>query len=555
MTYEELLSNLTVFEKYINDNGVSQEIIDTLHENGFNDTQIQQMINFTSNFTQNFDKLIEFQKNLTNEFSEIGKKLNTSRDEIIAMSNDGVADIIKQSTTITYSNISINQNYEAFKRANIKVIPSTIQIEPGNTNQILIEISNLMGKTEPFNIQIQNQPSGWNIEYQQELNISGLAKAEIPINISIPRNPIETARVVPMTIIVSNTVVDFNSSILVTVKPYHEIGLFIIPEKQEIKSGGTATYSTNIKNLGNVKDTFSVNLKGEIPNLKHELEKKQITLQPGELGIIELNITIFENWASMRNQSYNYTLTVISSNQITKNSSNFNLSVISTPKSMMQYIISEISALQVKINNTLNGFVKNIILYQLNNSILHLNNSIEESNKRNYSKAIILDKLAKINLLISEIFVCIGNLVYQIDDISKYLISELHLIRDHITLVMGKLIDTTLSLQISQIEINISHFADNLYNYSSISFIDAILININLWQSADSLDLALINIAAGNINESFSYIQSSICILKETKLIVSILNLIGSINDNDSRQIKDLIQIQINELTILLNYQ
>ncbi|MHA1301442.1 MAG: hypothetical protein ACTSO9_18630, partial [Candidatus Helarchaeota archaeon] len=53
----------------------------------------------------------------------------------------------------------------------------------------------------------------------------------------------------------------------------------------------------------------------------------------------------------------------------------------------------------------------------------------------------------------TEILVWIGNLLYQIDDdFSKYLISELQLTRDYITLVMGKLIDTTLSLQISQIE-------------------------------------------------------------------------------------------------------
>lgn len=96
------------------------------------------------------------------------------------------------------------------------------------------------------------------------------------------------------------------------------------------------------------------------------------------------------------------------------------------------------------------------------------------------------------------------------------------------------------------------NFADNIYNYPSVSFIDAILININLWKSAEWLDLALIYLSVGDINKTMYYIQKAINNLKQTKMIVSILNWIGSIGNYDAEEIKGLIQNQINNLNYLI---
>ena len=44
------------------------------------------------------------------------------------------------------------------------------------------------------------------------------------------------------------------------------------------------------------------------------------------------------------------------------------------------------------------------------------------------------------------------------------------------------------------------------------------------------------------------FIQMAICNLKQTKFIVSILNSLGSISNDDAQEINDSIQIQINNL-------
>ena len=116
---------------------------------------------------------------------------------------------------------------------------------------------------------------------------------------------------------------------------------------------------------------------------------------------------------------------------------------------------------------------------------------------------------------------------------------------------MGKIVDTPLSLEIAQIEIEILNIADNIYNYSSVSLIDAILININLWHASEWLDLALINLADECDVIAFVYIQKAIKNLEQTKSKVNLLHWVGSLSDEDSQQIKNTISIQIDKLNTL----
>ncbi|MHA1382569.1 MAG: COG1470 family protein [Candidatus Helarchaeota archaeon] len=145
-----------------------------------------------------------------------------------------------------------------------------------------------------------------------------------PFNISIPKSAYEFPRVVPINIIISNTVVDLNSSVLGSVRPYHEDKLEIDEEILEIKPEETIIHTINVINLGNVEDTFELYLEGVIPNSLIELEENTFILQPNEYRIIPFNVIILENWAGIDNQSYNLTFTVISSDQATKQSVVFN---------------------------------------------------------------------------------------------------------------------------------------------------------------------------------------------------------------------------------------
>ena len=131
---------------------------------------------------------------------------------------------------------------------------------------------------------------------------------------------------------------------------------------------------------------------------------------------------------------------------------------------------------------------------------------------------------------------------------------KIHTIRNHITPTMGKIIDTSFSSVIAQIEIEILDIADNIYNYTSVSLIDSILININLWESAEWLDFTLIELADENINKTNDCIKIAIYNLNQTKKMVSFLNWIGSISDEDTQDIKDLIEVQIKNLNDVFTF-
>ncbi|MHA1381705.1 MAG: hypothetical protein ACTSRG_25325 [Candidatus Helarchaeota archaeon] len=549
LSYESLISNLTIIEEYIEENNTFKlELIENLQEMGYNESQIEELLKIS----QTFDTLINFEKNVSRTITNSTQEFLKIQDEIILEMNPA-DEIVALSETNNTSKINITQNYDASKRADIKILPTSTNIVPGQLGQFNIEIENLLEITEPFNIQLENVPSEWIINYQSELNISGLTTEEIPINISIPKSANEFPRVVPLNIIISNTVVDLNSSVLVSVRPYHEVKLEIDEEILEMKPEEIFIHSINVTNLGNVEDTFELYLEGIIPNSLLELEENTFIFQPNEYKIIPLNVTILENWASIDNQSYNLTLTVISSDQVTKQSLSIQLMIIATFKSMIYHIISEISELKNAINNTLDGFIKNSLLNKLDCAIILLNDSVIQYEGENYIKTIILDKLAKINLKCSEIIVWIGDFINQIEaDFSKYIISSLHEIRNYTTLAMGRIIDTPLSFDIAQIEIDILEITDNIYNYSSVSFIDAILININLWQAAECLDLALINLANDDLKKTSNYIQITIINLKQTKHMISLLHWLGSVSGEDAQIIKDKIDINIDHLKALI---
>ncbi|MHA1381193.1 MAG: hypothetical protein ACTSRG_22725 [Candidatus Helarchaeota archaeon] len=78
--------------------------------------------------------------------------MNQAMDEIVSLSSSNLT-----------SKINSSQNFEASKRANIEILPSSISLEPGETNQFFLKISNLREDTEPFKINIQNMPR---VEYR-----------------------------------------------------------------------------------------------------------------------------------------------------------------------------------------------------------------------------------------------------------------------------------------------------------------------------------------------------------------------------------------------------
>ncbi|MHA1379435.1 MAG: COG1470 family protein [Candidatus Helarchaeota archaeon] len=661
-THEQFLTNLSFIENEVKENGTSQEVIDELHAQNYTDEEIDIGIEFITNLTTNFEQIFIYEELMASEYVKVTNDTLEDINDTIINLNLAADEIVDLSDSITISNISVERNEEATKNAEIGIMPSTLSIIPGQTEELIIRITNRLSTAEHYTIDIQNVPSSWDIDYQEELFLPGLTTTDIPVIISIPKSYTESPRSVPISIEIKNTEVDFQSDLLINVLRYHEIELSTSPDIIEIEPRHTDSYLLVLRNLGNVQDTFDISLKEAVPSSLFSLEERQITLQPGETRIIDLNITINIDYQIKNNLTYNLNIMAVSSDQVTAQSSDLKLTIIiyrflessitpakqeivpgetaiysiylenlgnifdtflidlegeipntliefeideitlvsnedvtinlyitvsdnwkcmddtdyefilhvfsldgviennhefalrvtATPKSMILYTISEIEMLREEINSSIDAYIKDIMIFRLDKAEDYLQDSLTEYKEGSTTKAVILDKLAKSNIEITEIVTWIGDYLDLIEDgFVQHVIGSLHSIRDHITLIMGKITGTPVAMDIAKIEIEISRIADSVYDYQSVSMIDAILINVNLWQSTQYLDCAIIKLADNKPDLATCYIQMAVCTLKQTKIVVSFLNWIGSINDIEAQEIKNTIQIQINNLNEL----
>jgi len=101
--------------------------------------------------SQTFGTLIDFEKNVSRTITNSTQEFLKIQDEIILEMNPA-DEIVALSETNNTSKINIAQNYDASKRADIIILPASINIVPRQLGQFNIELENLLETTEPFNI-------------------------------------------------------------------------------------------------------------------------------------------------------------------------------------------------------------------------------------------------------------------------------------------------------------------------------------------------------------------------------------------------------------------
>jgi len=212
ISFDNFVSNLTFIGQLIKNNQTLKlELINAMQDEGYeyNETDFLETVNFLLNSSQFFEELIDYENKSADNIRNFSQNFSKNRSQMIKQSNLAIDEIVSLSSLNITSNISVVQNYEASKRADINIFPTSIHIAPGEVKQFEIEIENLYAGSEHFNILLENLPVEWNVNYQSELIISGYNTTRIPINISIPKSAYEFPRVVPINIIISNTVVDY----------------------------------------------------------------------------------------------------------------------------------------------------------------------------------------------------------------------------------------------------------------------------------------------------------------------------------------------------------
>jgi len=217
---------------------------------------------------------------------------------------------------------------------------------------------------------------------------------------------------------------------------------------------------------------------------------------------------------------------------------------------MINYVLWEIADLQDKVDGRINYLFDLIIISQLEVAEWFINEALNAYQDNATSKSVILDKLAKANIELSDVITiildCIG---FVSDEDADFISAYLHRIRDHITLTMGVIVGTEDAIEIAQIETEIMQLADKVFNNYGL-FI-TLAINIYLWRASENLDWAIFWMAKGCMETAMTYISQSIYILESANCTIIQLKNSGDISEDEAQAIFKAINEVRTKLTVL----
>ncbi|NHI94225.1 MAG: hypothetical protein EAX96_17165 [Candidatus Lokiarchaeota archaeon] len=221
-----------------------------------------------------------------------------------------------------------------------------------------------------------------------------------------------------------------------------------------------------------------------------------------------------------------------------------------TPVMAMNHILNELNALEVTLPQDLTYGLKNILLQQIHKAMQDVNWSIQTYIDSKTCKSIILDKLAKVHLSISNAMVELGNWIGCVDD--SFMISFLNStreIKNELTLIIGEIVGTDLANTIATIETEILNLANQIHD--EISLIKAMVINLNLWQACNNLDSAMVLMTSTNNNAINELLQDAMKDLNKAIYIIYLLKNLGCISLEQANSLISTINEFIARLSLI----
>ena len=228
-----------------------------------------------------------------------------------------------------------------------------------------------------------------------------------------------------------------------------------------------------------------------------------------------------------------------------------------TPDEMMEYILWELSELNDYINNELEFCFNRPLVNSLSRAQCKVQRALDYYNTGRITKAVLFDMLAKAGLEFYDIFTYILLKHSKItEEVADYIFKETHKIRDHISLTMGAIIGTDTALEIANIIVDISTFADSMF--SEFNLFIALSIDCYLWRAVDELDFVLVLMSADSIKENLilKHTSRAISKLESTKMKIECLlnyNLITEEQATSLYEEFDGLIDRINNLNLVAN--
>jgi len=214
------------------------------------------------------------------------------------------------------------------------------------------------------------------------------------------------------------------------------------------------------------------------------------------------------------------------------------------------FILGEIADVRNEVVNRVPCLFKGIITSRLNASERLITGALAAYAQGCIPLSIILDKLAKANVELSDLIMIVLDWIGIISKADSAFISNyLHMIRDHITLTMGVMVGTEAARTIARIETEVAQLADQIFNDYRLCI--SLSIDLKLWTANGNLDQALLGMATGCTETVTTHVVLAEGNLESAKAKIIQFKENGDISANEAQSLITAIDGFITELTAL----
>ncbi len=190
---------------------------------------------------------------------------------------------------------------------NIIITPLSEDIEPGHTGVYNVFIQNNGNVEDEFILSLAGlPPPPWTFDFDVNSVVLGPgASTNIQLSISPYRHYTTTPGDYSFSVTATSqgaipeglSAVDTEVAI-VHVLPFYDVDLIITPVTDSVVPGETVEYTVNIRNVGNVQDTFTITPSGIDSNWLWELSSESVTLDPGYETTVQLSIIPYRHYST-----------------------------------------------------------------------------------------------------------------------------------------------------------------------------------------------------------------------------------------------------------------
>lgn len=441
-------------------------------------------------------------------------------EQLFSLARTTTTSTNNQSYLLTYGNDAQMIKQAAQRNLAIRLLHiPMITVTPGKSQDVTLVV---LSEGAPSGRYVFETNSSWLGPNGTSIVVTQYNSNEVHLQVLIEEDPNISPGTYPVELRVSlpgtTTVID--SVLLVEVVIVHQVLTSVKPNSTSIFPGASAQYICSICNLGNYMDTYNViftpqNFMDSYVAYPTTVQESWVsinnsaitwdniisgwegtlTLDPGENVSIQLIISVPSDWIGWENATYEIImLAALGTDSRVNGTTSFNMTVISTLQSMVNFVNWQLEDLIGYIHENVYPIIRTIISYTLRCAQQDLVEAYGLIANGSTCLGLFHDLVAQAMVKISEFETEFFNWLNLISDNDmEYITTTLHVIRDNIVILMGSSVGTNQGRDIASIEVNLLDLSD--FVADEISRMDRACLNGLINIAALRLEAAIFEIA------------------------------------------------------------